>query len=166
MRAWNQAHPNIGAVNRTIRGLAALESSPAKLNPKQASKVLAVILRWEPKPVMTDAQAAMVNARLLSFLNPAQKAQVTVRRGGFGGGGRPGGFGGGPGGPGGRPGGFGGGPGGPGGRPGGFGGPSGFKMPAPHDYNPLNPSTLPFPPMRSRAQAREDGLIAALKSTM
>jgi len=36
-------------------------------------------------------------------------------------------------------------PGGPGGRPGGFGGPGGFKMPAPHDYNPLNPSTIPSP---------------------
>jgi hypothetical protein len=38
-------------------------------------------------------------------------------------------------------------------------------MPTPHDYNPLNPATLPFPPMRDRFKTREDSLIAALKAT-
>jgi hypothetical protein len=158
-----------------MRGLADLESGTSKLNAKQAKAVLAVITVWKSKPVMLDPQAAKVNAQLLSYLTPAQKTAVTARRGPGGGGpGGPGGGrpGGGPGGPGGgRPGRFGGGPG--GGRPGGFGGgpggrpggPGGFTMPAPKDYNPINPSTLPFPPMRQRMQDRETALIAALKAT-
>jgi hypothetical protein len=38
-------------------------------------------------------------------------------------------------------------------------------MPPPHDYNPLNPATLPFERMRGRAADRLDAFVADLKST-
>jgi len=95
------------------------------------------------------------------------------RFGGPGGGDGPGGGGrrfggGGPGGggPGGGPGGGFGGPGGRRGGPGGPGrGPGGFNMPDPHEYNPLNPDTLPFERTRERSKARLDSLTSSLANT-
>jgi hypothetical protein len=175
-RTWQQNHKNVQSLQRTLRGLQDLENDPStKLNKSQSAKVLAVINKWKGKPTVTDAQAHTINAQLTASLSTAQLQKLAAGmangRRGFGGGGpggpgggggRPGGFGGG----GGRPGGFGGG----GGRPGGFGGGGGrpggnFQMPAPHDYNPLNASTLPFPPMRDRASQRMSAFIAALKAT-
>ena len=95
------------------------------------------------------------------------------------GGGMPGGPGGmrGPGGPGGMrgPGGPGGGmPGGPGGMrgpggPGGMRGPggpggAGMDVPAPRDFNPLNPDTLPIAFTRQRSKQSYDALVAQLKA--
>ena len=46
--------------------------------------------------------------------------------------------------------------GGPGGAPG--------AIPAPKEYNPLNPNTLPFERSRARAKTRMNELIAKLKA--
>ncbi|HEX5322695.1 MAG TPA: hypothetical protein VFW40_02835 [Capsulimonadaceae bacterium] len=162
-RAWQQNHKNVSSLQRTLRGLMDLEQDPStKLNKAQAGKVLTVISKWKNKPTITDAQAHTINQQLTASLTTAQLQKLAAGmtggrgRGGFGGGGggRPGGFGGGGGG---RRGGFGGGG---GGRPGGN-----FQMPAPHDYNPLNANTLPFPPMRQRAADRMNAFISALKAT-
>src|SRR5579862_886616 len=163
-RTWQQNHKNVQSLQRTLRGLMDLEQDPQnKLNKSQATKVLAVITKWKSKPSVTDAQAHTINQQLTASLSTGQLQKLAAgmtggRRGGFGGGGggggRPGGFGGGGGG---RPGGFGGGG---GGRPGGN-----FTMPAPHDYNPLNASTLPFKPMQARSAQRMNDFITALKAT-
>ena len=176
-RTWRTNHPNIQALQGTIRGLSDLDRTPAThFTPGQARAELAVIGAWSPKPALTEVQALKVKGLLIKPLNAAQQAQVAQasQRRGFGGpGGRPGG---GPGGPGGfgRPGGGPGGPGGfgggrPGGGPGGPGGgrpggPGGFpNIPAPHDYNPLNASTVP-PGRGGRGGAtRLIALIAELK---
>ena len=159
---WRDSHKNITALQQTLRGMQEMQQDPrTQLTRAQASKILPVLTKWRNKPVMSDAQARQVNQQITAPLSVPQLkklASVSAQRGG-----RPGGFGGGFGG--GRP---GGGPGGPGGpRPGGFGGgrpggPGGFTMPDPHDYNPLNPNTLPFQRMRPRAQQQIDGLIASL----
>ena len=181
MRAWQKwgdAHRNVRAVERTLSGLAAIESDPkTRLNRAQAKGVLAVIGTWRGRSIMTDAQARQVNRQILARLTVAQVKEITAAgmMGGPGGPPPPGGFGGGPGmppppggrfgghGPGGPP------PRGPGGPPhGGFGGPPPGGMPPPnfphpHEYNPLNPNTLPFDRARSRAARRLAALTAALK---
>ncbi|MEO7714704.1 MAG: hypothetical protein ABIY70_00760 [Capsulimonas sp.] len=167
-RKWRDSHKNIGAVGRSVRAISELEQDPrTKLTKPQAKTVLTVLKSWRAKPVMTDAQARKVNQQLTATLSiPQLKKLATMsadRRGGpGGGGGRPGG--GGPGGGGGfgggRP---GGGPG--GGGPGGRGGFDPSKMSAPHDYNPLNPATLPFERQRPRAKQQMDTLIATLAAT-
>jgi len=178
---WDAAHPNIRSVRQTLRGLEYIEETPAtKLIKPQAKSVLAVLGTWRNKPVMTDAQAKIVNASLLKSLSKAQMAAIMAQPRMGGGPGGPGGhaMGGGPGGPGGPgrgpegPGGhpMGAGPGGPGHGPGGPGGPGGHgfgggPIPAPHDYNPLNPATLPFERMKGRAAERLTAFVAALKST-
>ncbi|HEY0865954.1 MAG TPA: hypothetical protein VGE01_01170 [Fimbriimonas sp.] len=167
MRKWRDSHPNVIALGQTISGLSELQQDPKlKLKRAQAQTVLAVISQWKPKKALTEAQAKQVNAALLKPLSAAQKKKVETARQGrmMGGPGRPGAAPtarpGGPGGPV-RPGGA---PGGP--RMGAPGGPgAGMQMPAPKDYNPLNPSTLPFPPMRERAQERMTKLVASLKAT-
>lgn len=160
---WNEKHKNVQALQRTLRGIDELERDPAtRLNKAQARQALAVLNKWRTKPVMTDAQAKAVNQQLTASLTTAQIKKLATaggRRGGFGGGGgggrRPGGGGGGFGGGGGgmRPG---------GGRPGGAGGPG--AIPAPKEYNPLNPNTLPFAGMRPRAQQRMKQLTASLQA--
>lgn len=167
-RKWNDSHKNIQSIGQTVRGLMALEQDPsAQLNKKQAGPVLAVLKKWRSKPVMTDDQARQVNRQLTATLTIPQLkklAQASSRRRGGPGGGGGGGFGGGR--PGGGGGGFGGGrPGGGGGRPG--GGPGGFNpadIPSPHDYNPLNANTLPFPRMRTRMAQGMSQLMTKLAS--
>jgi hypothetical protein len=172
-RTWNDNHKNVAALERTVGGLAALEQDPhTKLNKPQARAVLAVIKKWQSKPALNDVQARLVNTQLTHPLTPVQLKKIAAfhqHRGGFGGGRR------GPGGP--TPGGPGGthGPGSPGGRPGGFGGGNrlgGFgggraafdpkSMPAPHDYNPLNPNTQPMARRRDQDKQRFAELMAAL----
>lgn len=155
-RSWRDNHKNVVALQQTLRGLQEIEQDPStRLNKVQAHKVLAVLVKWKDKPAIKDAQARIVSQQLTAPLNVTQlqKLAAAMQRRGFGGG---------PGGP--RPGGMG------GPRPGGFGGPGGgrpggFTLQAPHDYNPLNPNTLPFPPMRVRAAQNMSQLIAALKAT-
>ncbi|BDI29766.1 hypothetical protein CCAX7_18170 [Capsulimonas corticalis] len=166
-RKWRDSHKNVSSVQRSVRAISALEQDPrTKLTKPQARAILGVLKAWRNRPVMTDAQARQVNQQITAPLSiPQLKKLATLsadRRGGPGGGpgGRPGGGFGGGGFGGGRP---GGGPGGgPGGRPGGFD-PS--KISAPHDYNPLNPSTLPFERQRGRAQQELDQLVATLSAT-
>ncbi len=184
---WRMSHSHVEEVSRTLRGVEDLElghpnrggavgASPnasTQLSAPQARKMLAVLQPWRAKPVMTDAQAATVGKQLLSLLDPAQKAALAAQRGpgerGFGGPGR--GPGPGPGGP--PPGGMmpppppsrGGGGAGSNGAPGGNFRPGGFSMPAPHDYNPLNPSTNPMTFMRSRAAQRYSAFLSHLSAT-
>ena len=195
MKAWADSHKHVQGVQQMLRGLSTIESAPAtKLNARQSRIVLGVLMHWKDKPVMTDAQAAYVIATIRGSLKPAQKSALDAAStrgfGGFGGGrpGGPGGAGGaggwggghgGPGGPGGPGGGgwggggpggaggggWGGGHGGPGGPGGGGWGGGGGARPAPKEYNPLNPSTLPFQRMQARAQQRLDDLIGQLKAT-
>ena len=159
---WRASHPNITSLGQTIRALGQIEQNPAtKLNKAQAKVILAVINKWRNKPVMSDAQARAVNSQITGQLTIPQIKQLAIlgsQRRGFGGGG---GFGGGR--PGGGGGGFGGGQGGGGGRPGGP--PAGFTIPAPHDYNPLNPSTSPFTRSRPMATQRFNQLLTALSQT-
>ena len=165
-RKWRDSHKNVGAVQRSVRAIDEIEQDPrTKLTKPQARAILGVLKAWRTQPVMTDAQARKVNQQLTAPLNLPQLkklATMSQRRGGPGGGG-PGGGGGRPGGGGGfgggRP---GGGPG--GGGPGGRGGFDPSKMSAPHDYNPLNPATLPFERQRPRAKQQIDSLMATLAS--
>lgn len=152
-QAWRQSHPHISELGQTMRGMGELDKSPnTQITKPQAQAILAAIKPWRGKPVMTNDQALQVNKAITRPLSiPQIKKLATMggrRGGGFGGGGggRPGGGGGGFGGGGG---GFGGGRpgGGGGGRPGGFN-PASF--PDPKDYNPLNPSTFPNSPFKSR----------------
>lgn len=157
---WRHSHKNVDSLRQTLRGLTAIEQDPkVHMNKAQARVELAALNKWRAKPALTDAQALAANRDLTKSLTLPQLklyAAATARRGGRGGGsggggGRPGGGGG-----------FGGGPrgGGPGGRlpmdPASF--------PAPKDYNPLNPNTLPFARMRPRAQQEMAQLIATLKA--
>lgn len=155
-RAWRDKHPSVMALGQTLRGLEEIEQDPSsRLNKAQAKTVLAVLKKWKDKPSVTDAEAQTISKELITPLNAPQKANLAnaMQRRGFGGG--PGGgvrrgFGG----PGNRPGGFGG----PGGRP-------GMAMQPPHGFNPLNPRTLPFPPMRDRAAQAMSQFIGELKAT-
>lgn len=172
MKAWQKFrdnHKNYRTLQQTVYGLAELDKDPkTRLTKVQAKKILAVLTPWRAKPTMTDAQALKLSKDLTAPLTLAQlKKLATSREGGNRmGGGRPGG--GGPGGPG------GGGPGGPGGggnrtagpgAPGGGGRPGGgFTMPAPKEYNPVNPATLPFERMRPRAKQRMDQMMATLQA--
>lgn len=191
-RTWRAKHPNVMGLQRTLRGLDGLERDPKmRLNKKQAGTVLAVINKWRTRPTLTDAQARQATQQIKAALTPAQTKRLATAfpgpppGGGFGGP-PPGGFGGGPGGgpppggfrgppPGGGPpppGGFGGPP--PGGRrgppPGGFRGPppvapNAADFPNPKDYNPLNPSTLPFKREAPRARQRLAALMTSLSRT-
>jgi hypothetical protein len=143
-------------VNKTVRALEQLEQEPGnQLTRQQAGSIVSVLKRWRNKPVMSDKQAKVVVNQLTSPLNIAQLQKVTQfetqRRGGgmgMGGGMRPGG----------------GAPGGPGG-PGGAGGPRpAFKMPAPRDFNPLNPSTSPMARPGSPQGQQLDGFIQLLST--
>lgn len=158
IKAWQQwrgTHKHVETLQQTLRGLTAVEQDPkTQMTRPQARAALAVLHTWGSKPSITDAQALVINKKLTDNLTLPQLqkyAAATARRGGRGGGG--GGFGGG------RPGGGQG-----GGRPGG-GGRGGFNpasFPSPHDYNPLNPSTIPFERMRPRVQEQLKELTVAL----
>ncbi len=161
IKAWQQwrgTHKHVETLQQTLRGLTAVEQDPkTQMTKPQARAALAVLHTWGGKPSITDAQALVINKKLTDSLTLPQLqkyAAATARRGGRGGGG---GFGGG-----GRPGGGGGG----GGR--GFGGGRGgfdpASFPAPHDYNPLNPSTIPFARMRPRVQEQLKELTIALSA--
>lgn len=151
---WRDSHKNVSSLQRTLGALNDMEQDPrTKLTKPQAQKVLAVIKKWQSKPALTDAQALQVNKQLTAPLSLAQIKKIAMasqgrRGGGFGGGG-------------GRPGGGGGRPGGGGGRP--PMDPNAF--PAPKDYNPLNPNTLPFARQRPRAKQRMGQLMAVLAAS-
>lgn len=169
---WRDGHKNVTALQQTLIGLQGLERDPqTRLNKKQAGSVLAVLDRWRTQPAITDAQARQVVLQIKAPLNSVQLKTLSVLRPG------PRGFGGpppgGPGGPlppGGR---FGDGP-----PRGGFGGPpppgvrrfggpppggmNSASFPSPRDYNPLNPSSLPFKRQVPWATQR----LADLKATL
>lgn len=159
-RTWNETHPNIRAIHRTLRGLEALEEDPTtRFTKPQAKPLLAILETWRNKPVLTDTQAKIVNASLLKPLTKEQLVALTDEpehgsRPGehhgdhFGSGGwQSHGWGGGS-----------------GGAPGQPGKPAAAPA-APHDYNPLNPATLPFERVRAHSTQRLDAFILALKNT-
>ncbi len=163
LKAWQQwrgTHKHVQTLQQTLGGLTAIEQDPkTQMTKPQARAALAVLHAWAGKPSITDAQALAINKKLTDSLTLPQLqkyAAATARRGGRGGGG---GFGGG----GGRPGGGGGGGRGFGGGRGGFD-PASF--PSPHDYNPLNPSTIPFPRARPRVQEQLKELTMALSAAV
>lgn len=153
-RKWRDSHKNISALQQTLGGLAAMEQDPrTRLTKPQAKKVVGILKAWRNKPVMTDAQALQVNKQLTASLSIAQLKKIATARAGGRGGQRRGG-----------PGGGGGGQaraGGGQGRQGG-GRMDANRFPAPRDYNPLNPSTLPFERMRGRAKQSLDSLTQTL----
>ncbi len=127
-----------------------MEQDPrTKLTKPQAQAVLAVIKKWQGKPALTDEQARQVNTQITTPLTLMQIKKIAmaragatrravevlaavVRRRAAGGG--------------------------PGGRP-------GFdpaSLPAPRDYNPLNPATQPMARARERGKQRHAQLMAAL----
>lgn len=152
-RQWRDTHKNVSSLQRTLGAITDMGQDPrTALTKPQARTILAVIKKWQGKPALTDEQARQVNTQITRPLSLIQIKKIAMaaqeRRGRPGGGG----FGGG----GGRPG--GGGFGGGGGRP-------GFdpaSMPAPRDYNPLNPDTQPMARARQRGRQRHAQLIAAL----
>ena len=162
-RTWYQKNPNVATTRQILNGMGDMMENPAtRITKQQAGGILTILSAWKSKPVMKDAQAKAVNAQLTKGLTPAQlKVIASARRPGQQGGGR-----GGPGGGGGMRG--PGGPGGPGGMrgPGGPGGPGGAGMdvPAPRDFNPLNPDTLPIPFTRQRSKQSYDALVAQLRA--
>ena len=154
-RSWRDTHKNVTSLQRSLNAITDMAQDPqTKLTKPQARAILAVIKKWQGKPALTDAQARVVNTQITTPLTLIQIKQIaaaaTQRRGGFGGGGSGGG-------------GFGGGR--PGGAPGGAGGRPGFdpaSLPAPRDYNPLNPDTQPMARARERGKQRHAQLMAAL----
>ncbi|HOC31319.1 MAG TPA: hypothetical protein PKK84_03650 [Armatimonadota bacterium] len=171
---WRQKHKNITALEQTVRGLSLMEQdAKTKLTKEQAKAIYPALKKWRSKKTMTDAEAKACNKFITGRLSTAQLKKVasTARPGPGGPGGPPpGGMGGPP------PNGMGGPPpngmGGPpppamsGPPPGGQGGPppggAPKQMPAPKEYNPLNPDTLPFPPERQRAKPAMDNLLRNL----
>lgn len=163
IKAWQQwrgTHKHVESLQQTLRGLTAIEQDPkTQMTKPQARATLAVLQAWSTKPSITDAQALAVNKKLTDGLTLPQLqkyAAATARPAGRGGGG---GFGGGGGG---RPGGGFGGGGGGRGFGGGRGGFDPASFPSPHDYNPLNPSTIPFARARPRVQEQMKELTIAL----
>ena len=161
MKAWQKfrdTHKNVQSLQQTLVGLEAMEKEPrTRLTKAQAKTVVGVLNAWRNKPVMTDAQALKVNKQITAPLTVAQLKKIaTAREGrGMGANRRPGG--GGPGGPGGAPGG--------GARQGGGNQPRRMdpsQFPAPKEYNPLNPTTIPMERMRARAKQRLDTLTKTL----
>jgi hypothetical protein len=172
-RAWGQTHQYVSALRQTVRGLGRLDADPkTALNKVQAKKLLAIIKANNTKPVLTDEQSKKVNEQLIAVLTPAQVPVLTMRRGGGPGGPGGGGGGRGAGGPAGAAGGGGmrlaGGQGAAGGarmgggRPGGAGARGPMTIPDPHEYNPLNPSTVPMMP--ERAKKSMDDLMKDLET--
>lgn len=166
---WRDSHKNVTALQQTLGNLQGLERDPqTRLNKKQAASILGVLNQWHSQPAITDPQARQILHQIKAPLSMAQikiLATPPAERRGFDGP-PPGGFGGPP-----PPGRFGGPP--PpsegrfGGPPGGRGGPPPGGMrpgtfPSPKDYNPLNPSTLPFKRQIPRATQRLADLKAAL----
>ncbi|HEY3265754.1 MAG TPA: hypothetical protein VGM37_02420 [Armatimonadota bacterium] len=154
-QTWRNNHKNVQSLQQTLGALQYIQQDPkTRLNKAQSKTILGVLKAWRSKPTMTDAQALKVNKQLTTPLTLQQLKKLATaprggrRNGGGGGGGmgRPGG-GGAPGGPG-------------GGRPG--GGFDASRIPAPKDYNPLNPDTLPIERMRGRAKDRLNALTSAL----
>lgn len=180
-REWRTKHSHITMLEKTIMDLCAIENKPStKLSKSQAKIVLSTIAPYRSKSAISDLQAASIIKRLKSILNKQQlKAIASMARMGGPAGPPPGGFSAPPpGGPGGSPPGrFGGPP--PGWKPGepppaGFGPPPGGRpdgpprmpvFPNPKDYNPLNPKTLPFEPMRQPMTSQLNNLIKQLKAT-
>jgi hypothetical protein len=167
-QAFDQNHPHLATLSRTLRSLPTLEDDQKTAFTKdQAKKLLAIFKQWHGKSVLTEDEAGQANKQFNGLLNIAQiKALNTGGQGfgmGRGGGGGGGGFGGGrPGG--GAPGGGGGGR--PGGGPG--GGFANMKFPDPAPYNPFNPDTNPFikanPQMAQRFKGRTDEFMKKLES--
>ncbi len=166
MRAWQKfrdSHKNVFALQRTVGALEELEKDKkTQLTKAQAQKILPVLKAWRGKPVMTDAQALKVNKQITAPLSLAQLKKVaasgdrrTRRPGG------PGGFNG----TGGQPG-AGGARAGAGNRPRGNAGNAprfdASRFPAPKEYNPLNPNTIPMERQRTRAKQSLDNLTKRL----
>lgn len=158
MKAWQkfrETHKNLTSLQQTMAGLEAMEKDPrTRLTKAQAKTVVGVLKTWRNKPVMTDAQALAVNKQITAPLSVAQLKKIATAREarGMGANRRPGGGQGGPAAGGGQ------------GRPGAnqtrtFD-PS--RFPAPREYNPLNPSTIPMERMREQAAKRLDTLTKAL----
>lgn len=152
---WRDSHKNIESLQRTIGGLEALEKDPKlKLNASQAKSVVTILKTWRTKPTMTDAQALKVNKDLTAKLSLAQLKKIATTRGGMGmrerrpGGGAPSAQ--------------------PGNRTGGNQPRTGTRrmdpsrFPSPREYNPLNPSTLPWENMREGAKKRLETLTKQL----
>lgn len=150
MKAWQkfrETHKNVEALQQTLAGLEEMEKTPAtRLTKAQAKTVVGVLNAWRSKPVMTDAQAQKVNKQITGPLTVAQLKKIATAPGarGMGAGQRPGG--------------------GSGARPnsGARRAPDLSRFPAPKEYNPLNPKTLPMEGMRTRATQRLDALTKTL----
>ncbi|HLI47829.1 MAG TPA: hypothetical protein VKV18_03955 [Chthonomonas sp.] len=152
-QSWQKQHKNATQLGQELYQLEMLNQQPGyALNKQQSAKLVAILKAWRHKPTMSEEQAHNVLKQIGSLLTVRQIQKMTTltppwQR-------RPGGPGGGPGGP----------P--PGGRPGGPppGGRFNFPDPPSGGFNPLNPDTLPFPPMRDRAKQGLDSFIATLQT--
>lgn len=139
---WSNENPHFYRLQCTLRCELAVEQDPAtRLNHAQAQRLLRTINQWRGKTALTDAQAATAARQLAEPLSPAQlKAlhnDVWLSR--FGRLPR---------------------------APVGHSGPMAFsQMPAPIDYNPLNPSTIPKPWERETMQLTLTTLIGLLKAS-
>lgn len=163
MKAWQKfrdTHKNVFALQQTLFGLEQLERDPKlRLNKSQAKTVVTVLKSWRNKPVMTDAQALKVNKQITEPLSLAQLKKLAAarerpeRRPGAPGasqGARPGAA--------------------PrtgapsGARPGGTNAPrmDASRFPAPREYNPLNPATIPMERQRESTKQRLDTLTKRL----
>jgi hypothetical protein len=164
---WGSRHKNVMAVQQMLRGVEAMEQdSRTWLSRPQARTILSILHQWSSRPVMTNSQAAQVLKQTSHLWTGAQTEKIAAagrrQHGSFGGPGPgrmgafppPPGMGGPP------PPGMGGPP--PPGAPG-FGGFA--KMPKPHEYNPLNPATLPFLRIRGMEQQHLAALVATLERT-
>lgn len=166
-RKWRENHKNFETLQQTLAGIGECEKTDkTKLTQAQAQKILAILKKYNTKPILTNDEAGIISKDIAKVLTVEQLKKVATaprfggRGMGRGGGGMGGGMGrpgGGQGGPGmGRP---GGGPGG-GGRP-----PFDFsRIPEPKDYNPLNPATMPDSPFKQMAVTRMNTMMKNLET--
>lgn len=133
---FQESHKNFTTLQKTMLGFGECEKDPAtSLTKDQAKMILAAIKQWEGKPVMTNDEAgALVKTMTKGMTIPQIKAANDAKMPSFG-----------------RP---------KGGAAG--GGMANFKMPDPKEYNPLNPSTMPFEQARPMMKKSLDDFKAKL----
>lgn len=143
-QTWRGSHPNVIALQHTVVTLSSLQNDPLlKVNAKQASGILAVFDEWGKKDKLSDNRAKSLDRQIKSLLSSAQiqaikdAPQLYTRPPQSQSKGLPG-----------------------SGRP----NLNALSFPWPHDYNPLNAKTAPFPIQRQEMLKSQKRFLKQLKA--
>ena len=136
---FGENHKNFTILQKTMFGFGECEKDPkAALTKDQAKNILSQLKKWEDKPVMSNDEAgALVKALTKGMTIPQIKTANSAKM--------------------------------PdmrkqmASRPGGM---ANFKMPDPKEYNPLNPSTMPFETARPMMKKSLDEFKAKLTAKL